>query len=42
MKRKKKMKGKKKEMKKNEKHIKRNYVTRRDWFSPNVFGPNFM
>ena len=36
------MKGKKKDMKKNEKHIKRNYVTCCDWFSPNVFGPNFM
>ena len=42
MKRKKNEGKKKKEMKKNEKHIKRNYVTRRDWFSPNVFGPNFM
>jgi len=33
---------KKKEMKKNEKKIKRNDVTRCDWFSPNVFGPNLM
>ena len=29
-------------MKKNEKKIKRNDVTRYDWFSPDVFGPNLM
>ena len=31
-----------KKKKKNEKKIKRNDVTCRAWFNPNVFGPNLM